>query len=245
MRYYLYAGLIFIGFVSMTACNKDKEGSLTLHFVPTHDGLPLQTLQDVDLIDEIPLQFRLMTMLVSDIELLDQPSNKLLRDVELVDMSFENTVDASNGYTVVFDDIPAKEYNGLSFGIGVPSDLNAMTPSEFPSSHPLSLTGYYWQAWESYIFMKIEGRLDTIAPVDYETSFAFHTGSNELYRVLATNTPLLIEDGKNLDLYIAFNYPKLLEGINIVDNPQNHNPQDTVQINRIVNNLQNAVSLHQ
>lgn len=245
MRHYFYASLFFLVFLSFTACNKDKEGSLTLHFIPTHDGLPLQTLQDVDIIDGIPLQFRLMTMLVSDIELLGLPANKLLKDVELVDMSFEDAADAIKGYTLLFENIPAKEYNGLRFGIGVPADLNAMTPSDFPSSNPLSLTGYYWHAWESYIFMKIEGRIDTIAPVDYETSFAFHTGSNELYSILESNIPLLIEDGKNLDLYIAFDYPKLLEGIDIVANPQNHNPQDTVQINRIVNNLQNAVSLLQ
>ena len=58
-------------------------------------------------------------------------------------------------------------------------------------------------------------------------------------------SPITIEEGQDTELSIVFDYAELIEGIDIPSHPQNHNPQDTVQIQRIVNNLQSAVTLFQ
>ena len=135
--------------------------------------------------------------MVSDMTIKNAPESVLLKDVELVDMSFDDADSALEGYTLTVDNLAARTYQGLSFGIGVPPALNSKRPADFASSHPLSKTGYYWEPWSSFIFMKIEGRIDTIAPLDFETAFAYHTGSDPLYTLLESNEiEIVIEDGK-------------------------------------------------
>lgn len=237
--------LPFAFIIFFTSCNKDKEGSLTLRFLAQADGNPLHMFQTQNSINTYPLQFIHLSMMISDIELLSAEGNESLRDIELVDLSFDDIASASDGFTVQINNIPAKTYDGIRFGIGVSPDQNAKIPSDFPSSSPLSRTNWYWEAWDSYIFMKIEGKIDADQSGDFETNFAYHTGTNELYRVLEANNPLTIADGQETELAVAFNYAEILSGMDIAGHPQNHNPADTVQIRQIVNNLQNAVTLFQ
>lgn len=231
--------------ILLSSCNNDKEGSLTLRFLAQTDGEPLPMFQTQNSINTYPLQFIHLGMMISDIELLSADGNESLSDIELVDLSFDDINSATDGITIRIDNIPAKTYDGIRFGIGVAPDQNAQTPADFPSSNPLSRTNWYWEAWDSYIFMKVEGKIDTDFSGDFETNFAYHTGTNELYRILEANNPLTISDGQDTELGIAFNYAEILEGMDIAGHPQNHNPADTVQIRQIVNNLQNAVTLFQ
>jgi len=153
---------------------------------------------------------------------------------------------AEEGYSIHIDHIPAKSYNGIRFGIGVPPDLNAKKPEDFPSANPFSNSGYYWQAWNSYIFMKTEGHLDTLGTGAFDLGFAYHTGKNDLFRtVSSTNIPITIEEGKNEEIDVRLDYKDLLAGIDIKSKPLNSNPNDTVQIRQIVANLANALSLAQ
>jgi hypothetical protein len=126
----------------------------------------------------------------------------------------------------------------------VPSDLNLKKPADFPSGNPLSLTGYYWIPWNSYIFSKTEGRLDTLGSGALDLGFAMHVGSDALYRILDTNMfPITIEDGKVTEVTLLIDYKKLLEEVDIKSNPQNHSPQDTVNIFKMVNNLSTSIFL--
>jgi hypothetical protein len=240
-KYFVFISLISAGFV---ACKEDtKEGTLTLHFKPTYDQATLPTFSTVAFDPPQQLQFSHMSMMVSDILLYDQSSEKDLDDIELVDLSFDNLQDATSGYTVSYQHVPAGSYKGIRFGIGVPPDMNAKKPADFPSSSPLSKTGYYWLAWNSYIFMKTEGRLDTLGNGAFDMGYALHTGSDALYRTLDGPVPLVIEDGKETNLTIAIDYKKLLQGVDIKSHPQNHTPQDTSELVKIVNNLGTSVTL--
>ncbi len=233
--------------ISIGSCKKDEAGSLTLHFLASMDGTPLEMFKPYSFIESNDIQFTHLSMLVSDLKLLTPTGSQFLKDVELVDLSFDDITAASGGYSVHIGNIPADTYSGITFGIGVPHDINTKNPSDFASGNPLSKTSYFWLAWESYIFMKTEGRIDTDLPGDFETSFAYHTGTDDLYTILVLESgfPLTIIDGQDTELSIVFDYGKILEGIDIEANPQNHNPEDTVQINKIVNNLQSSITLFQ
>src|SRR5688572_11275707 len=232
--------LVFLFVVSLVlaSCNnEDKHGSLTLHFTPAFLGSPLKMFEPLDFTGaSYDIKFSHLSMFVSDIQLLKGTSIEVLSDVELVDMSFDDVTSAEEGFTIHFDQVPAQTYNEIKFGIGVPPDQNAQTPSEFPSGNPLSNAGYYWQAWLSYIFMKVEGQIETAQPGSFETNFAYHTGTDELYRVFSTTIPVEIKDGKNTDVFIEMDFADMLHNVDIESNPQNHNPQDSVQIGQIVNN---------
>lgn len=235
--------LLSASLLSIWSCDKDKEGSLTLRFIAQSDGNPVEMFKTENSVNVHPLQFTHLSMLLSDFKLLSAGDDQFLKEVDLVDLSFDDLNSATEGFTIQIDQIPAKTYDGITFGIGVPASENAKVPADFPSSNPLSRTGYYWQAWDSYIFMKIEGRIDTNSSGDFETNFAFHTGSNELYSILESQFPVSITEGGNTEISIVFDYARLLEGVDIASNPQNHNPADSIQIGRIVNNLQNAITL--
>ena len=244
MRYY-HLLLVCITLIGFSACDKDKEGSLTLRFLAQADTHPVQMFQTENSINVNPLQFTHLSLFATDIKLLKSGEDEYLKDVELVDLSFDDLNSALEGFTVQIDGIPEGTYDGISFGIGVPADENSKVPADFPSSSPLSFTSYYWIPWNSYIFMKIEGRMDTNSSGDFETNFALHTGSNDLFRILESQFPLTITEGEDKELNVVFDYGILLEGIDIAGNPQNHNPEDSIQILQIVNNLQNAITLYQ
>lgn len=231
--------------ISIASCKKDQVGSLTLHFKAFYDGQPLPMFVTKPFTSPQQLQFTHLSFMVSDLTLLDQTNKVNLKDVELVDLSFDNLSTADGGYTIKIDNLPVKDYSGLSFGIGVPQDMNLKKPADFPSSSPLSNSSYYWVAWNSFIFMKTEGRIDTIGNGSFDTGFAFHTGTDNLYRIFETNIPIVIEDGKNKVIDIDLDYKKIMEGIDIKSNPQNHNPKDSLQIKALVQNLANALTLVQ
>ncbi|MFZ1676321.1 MAG: MbnP family protein [Saprospiraceae bacterium] len=231
--------------IIMTSCKEDKGGTLTLHFKAFYDGQPLPMFIAKPFTSPEQLQFTHLSFFVSDLKLLDQSNTVNLKDVELIDLSFDDVSGADVGYTINIDNLPAKNYSGISFGIGVPPDINIKKPADFPSSSPLSNSSYYWVAWDSFIFMKTEGRIDTIGNGSFDTGFAFHTGTDNLYRIFQRNIPITIEDGKSKVIDIDLDYKIIMEGIDIKSNPQNHNPKDSIQIKILVQNLANALTLVQ
>lgn len=245
MRYVLFTFLVS-GILLVSSCKKDEEvGTVTLNFKAVYDGQPLYTFDTKPFSDGQELQFTHLSMLVSELTLTRQGGTELLDEIELVNLSFEDLATAEAGYTVRINDVPAATYSAISFGIGVPADLNAMSPADFSSNNPLSNTGYYWLPWSSYIFQKVEGRLDTLGNGALDLGFALHTGSDPLYQVLTSSIPMTVEDGMDLNLDIVLDYKLLLDGIDIKANPQNHNPQDITTIQAMVDNLGAAFTLIQ
>ena len=245
MKYLLFT-LFALNLVILSSCKEDEEvGTVIINFKAEYDGVPLHTFDTKSFENGQQLQFTHLSMLVSDLEFLKSGGVESLDDIELVNLSFADSLEAAGGYTVTINDVPAQAYTGLSFGIGVPQDLNAMVPADFPSNNPLSNTGYYWTGWESYIFQKTEGRLDTLGNGALDLGFSLHTGSDPLYSVLQGMFPLSVVDGQTLELDIVVDYKLLLAGIDIKSNPQNHNPQDITTIQAIVDNLGNALTVVQ
>lgn len=239
--------LVVVLAASLLACKSeaDKQGSLILHFKAFYDGQPLSMLVTKPFNGTEQLQFTHLSFFVSDLVLLDQSNTINLKDVELVDLSFDDLASADAGYTLRFDNLDAKSYSGIRFGIGVPPDANAKKPQNFSSGNPLSNSIDYWSAWDSYIFMKTEGRIDTLGNGTFDLGYAYHTGTNDLYRIIEGNLPISIEEGKNKVLDIDLDYKKLLAGIDIKGMPLNSNPKDSIQIGKLVKNLANSLTLVQ
>jgi hypothetical protein len=74
-------------------------------------------------------------------------------------------------------------------------------------------------------------------------NFALHTGSDDLYRLLEGQIPITIQAAATEELTIFIDYRDLLNGVDIKAKPQNHNPGDTIEIGRIVTNLQTSITL--
>ena len=238
--------LLFIaaGIFGLSSCKEDNpEGTLTLHFKAVYDGQPLQTFTTHPFEGIQQIQFTHLSMMVADLQLVDGSKVKDLDDIELVDLSFDNLAAAEAGYTLTIPNVTAGSYDGINFGLGVPPDLNQKKPADFSSGSPLSKTGYYWVAWNSYIFSKTEGRLDTLGNGALDLGFAMHTGSDALYRAGQGTIPIVIEEGKTTNMNILLDYKDLLQGVDIKSHPQNHTQSDTSEIVKIVNNYGTSITL--
>ncbi|MBL0005741.1 MAG: hypothetical protein IPP25_00755 [Saprospiraceae bacterium] len=240
---FIFFSLLILGLASCNDDPADTKGTVTLHFKAVYDDIPLQMFNNRPFENGQTLEFTHLSMIISDLELLKQGSPELLDEVEIVNLTFDNTTAAEAGYTLTISGVPTGTYDGMRFGVGVPADVNAKKPADFSSGNPLSNTAYYWTPWSSYIFMKTEGRLDTIGNGTTDLGFALHTGSDALYNILEANIPLTVQDGLETTMDIVIDYKKVLQGVDIKANPQNHSPDDISTITAIVNNLAIAFSL--
>ncbi|MDX1409945.1 MAG: MbnP family protein, partial [Saprospiraceae bacterium] len=150
---------------------------------------------------------------------------------------------------LTFTGIPSGTYQSVQFALGVDPDLNATVPADYSSDHPLSDAGRYWHAWNSFIFSKTEGNLDTLADGtdNPDLGFAYHTGTDAFYLPVSTGFPIGIPDGSNEKITFRLNYESLLGAdgnapIDIQAKPQNHNPLDTVEIGKILENYIGSLS---
>lgn len=83
-------------------------------------------------------------------------------------------------HTAITGTVPAGDYTGVAFTVGVPEDINHVNQAEAPS--PLNIVGLFWSWQSGYKFMKLE-----VAPTDgitrpsdetyTQTTFNFHLGS--------------------------------------------------------------------
>ncbi|MBX7203092.1 MAG: hypothetical protein IT240_04315 [Bacteroidia bacterium] len=86
-------------------------------------------------------------------------------------------------------EIPSGTYNSIRFAVGVPAELNGIgapdfDPTVYPPGHPLSLQNdMYWTNTTGYVFLRIEGKIDTSVSQDKAPllPWFYHSGTNALY----------------------------------------------------------------
>jgi len=139
-----------------------------------------------------PIRFSKINFYLSDLTL----GGREIIDVTFVDLTETHTSEeaAQTGSVLNFSKIPVGAYNSLELGIGVSADLNRTKPSEYATSHPLGTdnSAEYWEAWNSYIFVKIEGQYDSDNDgfdAD-DVAFAYHVGQDEFYKKLSNKLDL-------------------------------------------------------
>ncbi|WP_437586527.1 MbnP family copper-binding protein [Sorangium sp. So ce1000] len=104
---------------------------------------------------------------------LEQDERWQFQDVVLLDFedrsgNCANGTEETNG--VVRGTVPAGDYDGLSFKLGVPFELNHGDEANAPS--PLNLSGLFWSWNDGYKFL----RLDSVATAN-DNPFLVHLGS--------------------------------------------------------------------
>jgi hypothetical protein len=85
-----------------------------------------------------------------------------------------------------------QSYANLSAVLGVDTTLNHLDPSAFPNDNPLNISNagsMHWGWNPGYIFMNLEGKVDTIPDgvVNTDLSFSFHIGTDPYIQYLQFN----------------------------------------------------------
>lgn len=84
------------------------------------------------------------------------------------------------------------KFSNLNFKLGVDTTLNHLDPSAFPNDSPLNISNagpMHWGWNPGYIFMNIEGKVDTLidATTNPDLSFSFHIGTDSYLQNLQFN----------------------------------------------------------
>ena len=152
---------------------------------------------------------------ISDLRAGDQ----LLSDVLFVDPSDS----AFSTYTLDLQ----RRVDQISFGLGVPSDMNAMDPTSFETTHPLSSAyAMYWTWASKYRFLKAEGRFNAGGDLSNATTnrgIIWHTGTDPLYRTRTFDVPVRPGDR----LVVKMDLDLLLGNVSLANDGFTHTTVDT------------------
>lgn len=213
-----YILVTLLSFFILGACTKEPSvtvdtSSLKLSITAHFDDEAIVMDEKSYMYNGNPIRFSKVNFYLSNLTL----SGKELIDITFVDLTKTHTSEqaAEEGTVLNFSKIPVGEYNALALGIGVPADLNRTKPNEYSTSHPLGSdnSGAYWEAWNSYIFVKIEGQYDSDNngfDAD-DVAFAYHVGQDELYKKLSAefDSTINVKAGEPTNIGLRLDIKKL------------------------------------
>lgn len=210
----LFFALITIGW---TACDDDPvdtqvgEGTIEIALRAQYDGDPLVMLQEYQYPDGKNMVFSRISFYMSNLKLTSEDGVASSSAVNYLMLNEAHTslTDATEGYKFSLTGVQSDDYNKLSFDIGVPADLNAMTPTDFTSDNDLSLSGEYWPGWESYIFCKVEGLIDFDEDGTPESDFALHLGADPALVNINLNRNISVDKNKTTEVIIPIEISNL------------------------------------
>ena len=180
---------VFSTILVFSACKKPVEptpkANLSITFRAVYESNPMVVFSNYATPNGDNIQFQTLNFMLSDLILVKTNGEEvLLKDIEYID--FSNTYDvekATAGIVLTFNEIDTGTFKAIKFGVGVSPTLNATEPDAYETTSPLSQTGNYWNAWNSYIFSRVEGILDTLpAATGGNLSFFYHGGRDEMYQ---------------------------------------------------------------
>ncbi len=212
-----------------------------------YGGDPLVLYQAVDYPQGFKVKFSRADFMIKGLKLSGSSGELAYKDSVFILQFTDTEVEkAKLGNAISFDQCDGN-FNELKLGVGLNKDLNAKKPSDFPSSHPLANAFYYWDAWKSYIFMKIEGKYDQDGDGNFEGSFVYHIGTDDLYKLITMPISLNAQTGKSNSLELDIDLKDILaaggEFIDIPKNPSSHNPGDIAIAHKIYDNLSTAITV--
>ncbi len=186
--------------LSMSGCEDDPISNtggapLTINFTGLVSGQPLALESKTYAAPTAPEGFRLnrMSFYISEIELLSESNGTRLgteiSEVEYIELGPDGKAELR------IEDVPQGNYDGIRLRLGITPGQDSLQPKDFPAGTPLARSEEYWVDWGSYVFMKLEGKTDTIVNgiPKFEQPFLYHLGrAAEFSRVVEIDLPITV-----------------------------------------------------
>lgn len=188
------------------------------------------------------LYLNVVHFFISDIRLVNGNEETQIEDIAVLDFVNNHAIDSEQGETITIEGVDVGTYTGIKFGIGVDSVLNKTIPADYERSEPLANASEYWEWRETYIFGKFEGRFQ--ANDGTQTGYAYHPGTNELYRELSFNKTIDLQIPTTVDFTIDFGeiFKQGNGYIDIANNNISHTGQDDLWlVTLLMDNLAEAI----
>ncbi|MBT8232002.1 MAG: hypothetical protein HKO66_14340 [Saprospiraceae bacterium] len=237
--------IIFSAFF-ISSCGDNDPNNLIINFKLKYNNEPLVMFEEVTYPDGSKIEFTRISFYTSNYSInqdggeINTPSNEAYyidltashSDLELA----ERGLDFDTGLGI------NSKIDAFNFNIGVTSDINASVPQDYSSSNDLSRTGEYWSNWNSYVFTKLEGRID-IDGDGISEAFALHLGSDAALRNVSFSNLNADENiSLEIDVNKIFNTGTLYD---IKTTPNIHTLQQISHINQLMDNLAGSFTVNQ
>jgi hypothetical protein len=165
------------------------------------------------------------------------PSTALVKFTNLTD-----SASAAGGVDVELA-LANKSWPSLNFAIGVPKVQNAKLPKDFVFPDPLTDGSNFWDAWQSYIFSKLEGSMDKDGDGVFETGITLHTGGNEVFTPVKFTKNYTVANGSKTIVNFELNINELVKGIDLTTVNSSHQVGDAATMRIIMNNFPTALTV--
>ena len=238
-----FAVVILVFFIINGCSTEEQSGAVEFNFKLEYDGNPLVAGQEYD----YPLGFKFFvtkfSMFLSEISIENSSTSFQIADAIFLDLAAEqfNTASAQKGKTIRFEDIPEGEYKSMRISLGLPATLNSTNPTDYTTESPLANTGEYWAGWESYIFHKLEGKMDPDGDGELDKGIALHIGSDDAYRSRSISKSIVINGGETSSVDIIIDLKEVLsvdgEAFDLNETPQVHHLGVLPKVLPIMDNL--------
>lgn len=244
-----FSTLIFLSLIvfSFQSCDDPVNlgsNQVDVTFKVEYDGEPLvMSLENYVYPGGIDMRISRFSVYLSNFKL-ENTSSEGVHFLNFADIN-TSTSNAEKGTTVALSGDENGSYSNISFDIGISQELNAMIPADFPEDSPLSKSGEYWPGWNSFIFAKTEGKLDTDNDGMYETNMSLHLGSDDARRTISLNGTFKTGEANNSEIVIDLK--NLFVGENdaiydVIATPAIHQLNQVDQLIELSNNLTAAFS---
>ncbi|MBX2817850.1 MAG: hypothetical protein KTR24_17725 [Saprospiraceae bacterium] len=227
--------------VSATGCRKDIPLEIAIQL--TYQGEPLVLDQSMVFPDGKAFRVLRVSFYVSDLMVSDGSESILLKEVDFVNPSAGHlsSESAAGGYPYIETKVDLETIKDVSFNLGLTEAQNESVPADFSTDHPQSKPGEYWLAWDSYIFIKIEGWVDLDDDGDAETGMNLHLGSDAVMRPIQLNAEGLGSRLKlEVDLYDVFKQEQVYD---IAENPGLHSLSQLPAAEELADNFSKSITI--
>ena len=221
------------------SCTYPTETSLNLNFYPMVGSNELVYNQEYT-VNGRKLKFTKAQFYVSNIRF--TKADNSTADPE---MRYALVHAAETNYSV--NKIDTGHYTVLEFAVGVDSIANHADPAQWGATHPLyvnSAYSSYWDWTQGYIFMKLEGYVDstTAGNGNATAGFAYHIGDDDMLRTvsLTINKHIL---GNEATIELNVDFAKFLEEVDFRTELQTHTVGTKPLALKIADKAQDAITL--
>lgn len=190
--------------------------------------------------DGAQITFDAANYYVSNIRLVPISGADVVYDTVLI-------INATNaGLPYQLGQLPVGAYQSIKFDIGLDYDRNHSDPSTYNAVHPMSFQSpsMHWSWSSGYIFVRIEGMIDTSATLTGATvPYEYHIGTDNLLKEVSVPIALEVDANTqsisaNIDLLLG----TVIGGLSLKDaaDVSTHTMDNMPLANTLMTNMQSA-----
>lgn len=208
IRFAAFLLLLTTVFASGCGNKEDPMGTIQLKIVPTFNGNDFALGQTYTGRDQRSYRLTFMRYYLSNINLVKGDNTTLpLSEAMLV-----NEEDAaSKSFSI---EVPAGDYTGFTYGLGLDAGKNAIDPATYEASSPLATgNSMYWNWATKYIFFKYEAEASSTTGGSLDNYAFFHIGGDDFYAPMQKNQTIKVTDENTTTLELRIDYDRIVNGV--------------------------------